>query len=82
MKVVVENNYFVVENTMTVAKKNAWVSFKEVVAKFLGNNKDPNYITMIKNMLDNMKKLSCNMNIKFHFPPLLHPFFSKKTLAM
>ena len=31
--------------TMNEKEKEAWVSFKDVVRKFLGNTKDPNYAT-------------------------------------
>lgn len=55
------------EKTMTTKEKNAWISFKEVVEKFLGNNKDPKYRDLVKKMLNSFKKLGCNMSIKIHF---------------
>ena len=38
-----------------------------MVSKFLGNKKDPNYKSIMGNMLDNFQKLGCRMNIKAHF---------------
>jgi hypothetical protein len=35
--------------TMTEVGREAWIAFKSVVTKFLGNNKD--YITIVANML-------------------------------
>ena len=57
------------ESTMNSAEKRAWVSFKKVVANFLGNNKHPKYKTMVKTMtmLQSFIKLGCNMNVKLHF---------------
>lgn len=55
------------ETKMNVKEKVAWVSFKEVVSKFLGNNKDPNFKAIVENMLQNMKELGCSMSLKLHF---------------
>ena len=52
---------------METNEKAAWTSFKLVVTGFLGNKKDPNYKTIVADMLDNFKKLGCNMSIKVHF---------------
>ena len=40
---------------------------KQVVTKFLGNKKDPNYESIITNILDKFKKLGCLMSLKIHF---------------
>lgn len=32
---------------MNSVEKSAWLSFKEVVQNFLGNNRDPNYKTIV-----------------------------------
>jgi hypothetical protein len=37
--------------TMTAVEREAWIAFK-VVSKFLENNKNPDYITIVKNMLE------------------------------
>ena len=56
------------ENTVTMTEENAWVSFKEVAVKFLGNHKDSNSIAIAKNMLEHMKKLRVQYEYKkIHF---------------
>ena len=52
---------------MTQVEKSAWLSFREVVCKLFGNKKDPNYKSIVGNMLDNFQKLECRMSIKVHF---------------
>ena len=39
------------QNSMTLIEKKAWTSFKEVIEKFLGNNKDPDYKNIVTQML-------------------------------
>ncbi|KYN29160.1 hypothetical protein ALC57_01407 [Trachymyrmex cornetzi] len=53
--------------TMTVNEKNAWLSFKAVIKGFLGNRKEANYKDLVETILDNFKKLGCNMSVKLHF---------------
>jgi hypothetical protein len=36
--------------TMTEVERQDWTAFKRVVTKFLGNNKDPDYVTIVANM--------------------------------
>ena len=55
------------ETKMNVKEKVAWLSFKEVVSKFLGNNKDPNFKAIVEDMLQNLKELGCSMSLKLHF---------------
>ena len=50
------------------AEKNLIV-FKDVITKFLGNSKDPDYKNIVKKILRNFKILGCSMSIKIH---LLH----------
>ncbi|KRZ95936.1 hypothetical protein T08_7872 [Trichinella sp. T8] len=38
-----------------------------VVKRFLGKKKDPEYGRLVNVMLENFKKLGCNMNLKLHF---------------
>ena len=52
---------------MSTNKKEGWISFKEVVTKFLGNLKASNYELIIANMIDKLKILSCLMSLKAHF---------------
>jgi hypothetical protein len=53
--------------TMTEVEREAWIAFKSVVTKFLGNNKDPDYVTLVANMLENRKVLGCLRNIYINF---------------
>lgn len=55
------------EARMNVAEKEAWSSFKEVVTKFLGNHKDPNFRDIVANLLTKLKTLGCSMSLKLHF---------------
>lgn len=55
------------ETMMTSKEKNAWTAFKQVVLKFLGNEKDPDYKKIVNNMLKKFKELGCNMSLKVHF---------------
>lgn len=55
------------ETTMTAKEKEAWDAFKEVVSKFLGNYKDPDYKTIVMNMLEKFQAMGCSMSVKIHF---------------
>jgi ADP-glucose pyrophosphorylase len=55
------------EKTMNAREKEAWATFRSVTENFLGNNKDPNYKNTVETMLENFKKLGCNMSVKVHF---------------
>jgi len=55
------------EACMTKVETEAWSSFKEVVNKFLGNYKDPNFKQIVQSMLENFKKLGCSVSLKVHF---------------
>jgi len=43
---------------MTDIEKAAWVSFKEIVDKFLGNKKSENYKSIVANMTENSAKFN------------------------
>ncbi|XP_022900735.2 uncharacterized protein [Onthophagus taurus] len=45
----------------------AWNSFQLIVSDFLGNNKSPNYETIVENLLQNYAKMGVNMSLKIHF---------------
>ena len=67
---------------MSDVKKNAWLSFREVVSKFLENKKDPNYKSIVENLFVNFQKLGCRMSVKV---PFLHShldYFPSKLGAM
>jgi hypothetical protein len=57
----------VFESKMVFSEKEAWRAFKEVATKFLGNYKDPNFKSIVDNMLTKFKDLGCSMSLKVHF---------------
>ena len=54
----------IIQTKMKEIERNAWESFKEVVSKFLGNRKSPNYVSIVGESLRNFQKLGCRMNVK------------------
>ena len=44
-------------STMTDVGKKAWISFAEIVSKFLGNTRDSDCTTVVENMLAFLKRL-------------------------
>jgi hypothetical protein len=51
------DKYFLL--TMTEGERVAWIAFKSVVTKFLWNKKDPDYVTVVANMLEKFKFMWC-----------------------
>jgi hypothetical protein len=45
--------------TRTEVERETWIAFKSAVTKFLGNNKDPDYVTIVANMQEKFKFLWC-----------------------
>jgi hypothetical protein len=43
------------KESMIPAEREHWISFKEAIDKFLGNNKDTNYEQVVNNMLKKYK---------------------------
>jgi hypothetical protein len=39
---------------MTEVEREAWIAFRSVVTKLLGNNKNPDYVTIFANMLEKL----------------------------
>jgi hypothetical protein len=64
---------------MTEVEREAWIAFRSVVTKVLGNNKGPNYITIVENMLEKLKVLRCLMGLKIHFFNSHLDFFFRKS---
>lgn len=58
--------------TMADPQREGLIAFKEVIEKFLGNNKDPNYKQIVKGMLKAFQALGCLISLKVH---LLHSKF-------
>ncbi len=55
------------EARMTATEKEAWTSFRDVVANFLGNRKASNFLDLVNTMLEKFHNLGCNMSLKLHF---------------
>ncbi|GBN71088.1 hypothetical protein AVEN_129436-1 [Araneus ventricosus] len=55
------------ETKMETNERRAWESFKLVITSFLGNKKDPNYKSIVEEMIKNFKILGCSMSLKVHF---------------
>ncbi|KYN14527.1 hypothetical protein ALC57_13268 [Trachymyrmex cornetzi] len=51
IRTLMKDNKFL--STMTSDEKKAWSSFQSVTENFLGNNRDPNYKTIVSTMLQN-----------------------------
>ena len=54
-------------STMADVEKKTWLSFTEVVSKFLGNPKDSDYKTIVENTFACFEALECRMSLKVHF---------------
>ncbi|GBL88376.1 hypothetical protein AVEN_103032-1 [Araneus ventricosus] len=48
-------------------ERKAWESCKLVITSFLGNKTDPNYKSIVEEMIKNFKILGCSMSLKVHF---------------
>jgi hypothetical protein len=65
------------ESMMNATEKAAWQVFRDVVAKFLGNTKDPHYTNIVNTTLDEFNDLGCKMSLKLHFLHSLLEYFPK-----
>jgi hypothetical protein len=63
--------------TMTGVEREAWIAFKSVFTNFMGNNKDPDYLTIVANTLEKYKILGCLMSLKFYVLNSNMDFFPK-----
>jgi hypothetical protein len=68
--------------TMTEVEREVWIAFRSVVTKLLGDNKDPDYVTIFANMLEKFKVLGCLMSLKIHFFEFAHEFFPRRSCAV
>ncbi|GBN43015.1 hypothetical protein AVEN_264668-1 [Araneus ventricosus] len=48
-------------------EKEAWVTFKDVVHRGLGNTKDPLHKTVVQRMLTAYEAQGCKISLKVHF---------------
>lgn len=69
------DKYFM--QTMNKTEKEAWLSCKDVIDKFLSNIKDPNYKHIVERMLKAFKAEGCKMNLKLHFQHSHVDYFSE-----
>ena len=66
---------------MTDVEKKAWLSFAEVVSKFLGNTKDSDYKTIVESMLACFEALGCCMSLKVHFLHVYLDYFPQNLMV-
>ncbi|GBM51326.1 hypothetical protein AVEN_175768-1 [Araneus ventricosus] len=52
---------------METNERKAWESFKLIITSFLGNKKNPNYKSIVEEMIKNFKILGCSMSLKVQF---------------
>jgi hypothetical protein len=61
--------------TVTEVERQTRKAFKSVVTKFLGNNKEPDCVTVVANMREKFQALGCLMSLKIIFFQLALGFF-------
>jgi hypothetical protein len=76
----IKDEYF--DKLLQGDEKAAWVSFKFVVERVLGNRRATNYEELINNLLQSYQKLGCNMSLKIHFPHSHSDFFPENCGAV
>ena len=47
-------------------EREAWDSFAAIVHGFLGNHKDENYVSQVRNLIENYERMGCRMSLKVH----------------
>jgi hypothetical protein len=62
---------------MIEIEREAWIAFKSVVTKFLGEQKETWLSYTVANMLENFKVMGCLMSLKIIFSNLHLDIFSK-----
>ncbi|GBN21828.1 hypothetical protein AVEN_154346-1 [Araneus ventricosus] len=55
------------ETKMETNERKAWESFKLGITSFFGNKKNPNYKSIVEEVIKNFKILGCSMSLKVHF---------------
>ena len=53
--------------SMIPIERHAWLSFVSMTKNFLGNTKGDNYVHVVNDMLEKVKRLNLHMSIKIHF---------------
>ncbi|GBM29458.1 hypothetical protein AVEN_255843-1 [Araneus ventricosus] len=64
------------ETKMETNGRKAWESFKLSFTSFLGNKKNPNYESIVEEMIKNFQILGCSMSLKVHFLNSQMDYFS------
>ncbi|GBN05118.1 hypothetical protein AVEN_132104-1 [Araneus ventricosus] len=70
------------ETKQETNERKAWESFELVITSILGNKKDPNYKSIVKEMIKNFKILGCSMSLKVHFLDLNLEYFPENLGAV
>ncbi|GBO41656.1 hypothetical protein AVEN_134408-1 [Araneus ventricosus] len=55
------------ETKMETNERKSWESFKLGIISFIGNKKNPNYKSIVEEMIENFKILGCSTSLKVHF---------------
>lgn len=55
------------DKTMNKREKEAWSNFKLLVTDFLGNRRSPEYVDIVRSLLESFRNLGARMSIKIHF---------------
>ncbi|GBM92998.1 hypothetical protein AVEN_161839-1 [Araneus ventricosus] len=63
-KIMKDENF---ETKMETNERKVWESFKLVITSFFGNKKDPNYKSIVEEMIKNFKILGCSRSLTVHF---------------
>lgn len=55
------------DQAMTETELNAWEAFKSVVNNFLGNERSPEYVLIVQELMQSFMVLGARMSVKMHF---------------
>ena len=78
-KLMLDTNF---DKMLNPQELRAWLAFKAVVSGFLGNNREPNYVNLVEELLSAYHSLGCSMSIKMHFLHSHLDFFSENLGAL
>jgi hypothetical protein len=67
---------------MTEFEREAWIAFRSVFTKFLGVQKDPDYVTIAANMQEKFKFLGRLISLKINFLNSYLEFFPENLGAV
>jgi hypothetical protein len=55
------------QQTLDIRQLAAWKAFRSICTDFLGNHRSPNYMDIVRELLQSYEALGCNMSLKVHF---------------